>query len=173
MQKMMHSVLLNFLTQGEGKMKKALLVAVAFVFCVSVFGCAKKESEDMIEPITMETLNTLSTTPPIAPVGPAAKAPAGKAEVVPPQMQGAPVMPAPPAVMPLAPSIVPTAQEIQSALKNAGLYAGEVDGKIGPKSTEAVKAFQQQAGLKADGKVGPMTWAALSKYLVPGTESKR
>ena len=56
-------------------------------------------------------------------------------------------------------------QQIQTALKNAGLYAGKIDGKLGPASKRAIIAFQQNNGLKADGKVGPKTWAALEPYL--------
>ena len=56
-------------------------------------------------------------------------------------------------------------QKIQTALKNAGFYTGNIDGKIGPGSKKAIAAFQQSKGLKADGKVGPRTWAALEAYL--------
>ena len=55
-------------------------------------------------------------------------------------------------------------QKVQTALKNAGLYAGAVDGKIGPASRKAIEAFQKQNGLKADGKAGSKTWAALEPY---------
>ncbi|MDO8525938.1 MAG: peptidoglycan-binding domain-containing protein [Candidatus Omnitrophota bacterium] len=57
-------------------------------------------------------------------------------------------------------------KDIQRALKNAGFYAGSVDGKIGPRTKKAIEEFQRSKGLKADGKVGPMTWAELEKYLV-------
>ena len=56
-------------------------------------------------------------------------------------------------------------KEIQTALKNTGLYSGNVDGKIGPASKRAIEAFQKNNGLKVDGKVGPKTWAALEAYL--------
>jgi len=59
----------------------------------------------------------------------------------------------------------PTDEQIQQALKNTGLYAGEIDGKIGPKSKKAIKDFQEQNGLTADGKVGPKTWERLGVYL--------
>ncbi|MFA5143505.1 MAG: peptidoglycan-binding domain-containing protein [Candidatus Omnitrophota bacterium] len=57
-------------------------------------------------------------------------------------------------------------KDIQMALKNAGLYAGAIDGKVGPKTKRAIEEFQKSKGLKADGKVGPKTWAELEKYLV-------
>ena len=57
-------------------------------------------------------------------------------------------------------------QRIQTALKNAGLYQGAIDGKIGPGSKRAIQEFQTANNLKADGKVGPKTWAALEPYLL-------
>ncbi len=56
-------------------------------------------------------------------------------------------------------------QEIQTALKAAGFYSGNIDGKLGPASHKAIQAFQQSNGLKVDGKVGPKTWSALEKHL--------
>jgi peptidoglycan hydrolase-like protein with peptidoglycan-binding domain len=56
-------------------------------------------------------------------------------------------------------------QKIQTALKNAGLYVGNIDGKIGPGTRKAIETFQKNNGLKVDGKVGPKTWAALEPYL--------
>ena len=59
----------------------------------------------------------------------------------------------------------PTAKEIQTALKNAGYDPGSVDGKIGPRTRQAIKDFQKSKGLVPDGVVGPKTWASLSKHL--------
>ncbi len=59
----------------------------------------------------------------------------------------------------------PTARRIQSALRQAGFYEGSIDGKVGPKTKQAVKDFQQANGLKVDGKVGPQTWTQLSSYV--------
>lgn len=42
-----------------------------------------------------------------------------------------------------------------------GALVSTIDGKIGPKTKEAVKQFQSAMGLVADGVVGPKTWAAL------------
>ena len=50
-------------------------------------------------------------------------------------------------------------KEIQTAVKNAGFYAGAIDGKIGPKTRSAIEEFQKAKGLKADGVVGKKTWA--------------
>jgi peptidoglycan hydrolase-like protein with peptidoglycan-binding domain len=59
----------------------------------------------------------------------------------------------------------PTTKEIQSALKNAGFDPGSFDGKIGPRTRQAIKDFQKSKGLVPLGVVGPKTWANLSKYL--------
>jgi len=53
---------------------------------------------------------------------------------------------------------------IQLALRRAGFYDGPIDGKVGPRTKKAIKAFQKARGLKADGKVGPKTWKALKRY---------
>jgi peptidoglycan hydrolase-like protein with peptidoglycan-binding domain len=54
---------------------------------------------------------------------------------------------------------------MQLALKNANFYSGEIDGKIGPKTKEAVRKFQMSKNLTADGIVGDKTWAELKAYL--------
>lgn len=61
----------------------------------------------------------------------------------------------------------PSDKEIQTALKNAGYYKAEIDGKIGPLTRNAITKFQAANGLEADGKVGPKTWAVLEDYLEP------
>lgn len=62
-------------------------------------------------------------------------------------------------------TFTPTAREIQTALKKAGVYSGPIDGKIGPKTRQAIKDFQKSKGLVPDGAVGPKTWNQLGKYL--------
>lgn len=66
----------------------------------------------------------------------------------------------------LAPDTGTKNKQIQSALKNAGYDPGAIDGKLGAKSKKAIKDFQAANGLKADGKVGPKTWAKLSAYVL-------
>lgn len=61
--------------------------------------------------------------------------------------------------------VSPTPKEIQAALKNAGYYTGAIDGKIGPKSQQAIRDFQRDSRLTVDGKVGKKTWAKLKEHL--------
>jgi len=56
-------------------------------------------------------------------------------------------------------------KQIQQALKKAGFYKGEIDGRAGPKTKEAIMKFQKARGLKVDGVVGKRTSAELRKYL--------
>ena len=56
-------------------------------------------------------------------------------------------------------------KDIQTALKSANFYTGNIDGKIGPKTKRAIVEFQRAKGLKTDGKVGSKTWMELEKYL--------
>lgn len=56
-------------------------------------------------------------------------------------------------------------RQIQTALKNGGFYKGPVDGKMGPNTKEAIKAFQKEHGLKPDGIVGKLTSKELERYL--------
>lgn len=58
----------------------------------------------------------------------------------------------------------PFETKVQIALKNAGYYGGEADGKIGRQTREAIKSFQTANNLKADGVVGPNTWEILKKH---------
>lgn len=58
---------------------------------------------------------------------------------------------------------------IQRALKNGGYYDAKIDGKNGPKTKKAIKAFQRFRKLKADGVVGRKTIDQLKRLLSEGT----
>jgi peptidoglycan hydrolase-like protein with peptidoglycan-binding domain len=55
----------------------------------------------------------------------------------------------------------PEVAQIQTRLRDLGLYTGPIDGAFGGGTDGAVKAFQQSKSLAVDGQVGPQTWSAL------------
>jgi len=55
--------------------------------------------------------------------------------------------------------------KVQEALQSAGYYKGNIDGKLGAKTREAISQFQKDHGLKADGVIGQKTWTELKTYL--------
>ena len=65
----------------------------------------------------------------------------------------------------------PLVRVAQRRLAVAGYPTAVIDGLYGPRTRQAVVAFQAAHGLPVDGVVGPRTWAALSEpvvYLGPG-----
>lgn len=58
-----------------------------------------------------------------------------------------------------------TVSMLQLALKRAGFYAGQLDGKFGYSTESAVRYFQTMNGLRTDGVVGINTWRYLEKYI--------
>ena len=56
-------------------------------------------------------------------------------------------------------------RELQRQLTDLGYSCGVADGVFGAKTETAVKDFQRDHGLKADGIVGPLTWAAIDEAL--------
>jgi len=59
----------------------------------------------------------------------------------------------------------PNNKQIQIALKNAGYNPGNIDGKLGRQTKEAIKTFQRDNKLIVDGSVGKKTWKLLKPYL--------
>jgi lysozyme family protein len=53
---------------------------------------------------------------------------------------------------------------LQVGLQARGLYAGTIDGIMGPGTRRAVRALQRRAGISVDGVVGPQTRRALGRY---------
>lgn len=131
------------------------IIALSAICLIFLVGCKQKAEEPTLEP----SLTTEAT-----------QAPEQAAEV---QTQSqTTVAPATvtttPAVSEVAATFVkPTVEEIQQALKNLGLYTGNIDGDLGPKTQKAIEDFQAQNNLKVDGKVGPKTWDKLKASLSP------
>ena len=134
------------------------------VIGLTVSGCAKKSTEQASITGFDSTTEELTQLPPQA----AATSGPQAVEVLPVETSPVTQAAAPAADTAIAAadgSSLSHEQQIQTALKNAGFYHGNIDGKIGPASKRAVEEFQKQNNLKADGKVGPKTWAALEPYL--------
>jgi peptidoglycan hydrolase-like protein with peptidoglycan-binding domain len=140
----------------------AAFLGLAFV----VTGCGKK-AQDQAN-LSGTGFDSLSTTEELSqlPQASAQNAQQSSVEVLP--IEAAPVTQAAnaasPAISSAQSATLSYQQKIQTALKNAGLYTGNIDGKIGPGTRKAIETFQKNNGLKADGKVGPKTWAALEPY---------
>ena len=135
-------------------MKKIMGLVLGVVSIALIVGCQKEEAQAPVEqPMVAEQPAAVEAT----------------------NMEAA--MPAAPAMETTATAVIetaasviekPTPQQIQEALKNAGLYDGKIDGSIGPKTKKAIEEFQSQNGLTADGKVGAKTWAKLGTHLGAG-----
>lgn len=75
----------------------------------------------------------------------------------------------------LAPATVPPAavdasvRDAQSHLRRLGYYRGPVDGIWGPETEEALRRFQRDRGLPADGTLGDRTLAALRSAPTPAS----
>ena len=96
-------------------------------------------------------------------------------------LQGAPCPappqppPPPPTVWPPFPGVIlregmtgPSIRQVQERLNVLGANPRlSEDGIFGPRTAAAVRAFQQQRGLNADGIVGPITWNALFGATAP------
>jgi peptidoglycan hydrolase-like protein with peptidoglycan-binding domain len=53
-------------------------------------------------------------------------------------------------------------KDLQSKLKQQGYYEGQVDGRIGPNTQQAIRQFQEDKGINATGTADPQTMAALN-----------
>jgi peptidoglycan hydrolase-like protein with peptidoglycan-binding domain len=63
-------------------------------------------------------------------------------------------------------SATATTYRVQLDLKALGLFDGQVDGIAGEQTQSALKAFQTQQGIPADGEFGPQTDALLTPLLI-------
>lgn len=148
----------------------AIFLTAVLGIALAVTGCAKKVTEDQSN-LTGTGFDSLATTEELSQLPQAAvgQVPANGALAESLPIEVSPVTQASGAIETIAPAAsdegLSYQQKIQTALKNAGLYNGAIDGKIGPASRKAIEDFQKNNGLTADGKVGPKTWAVLEPYL--------
>lgn len=136
--------------------RRLLVVLIAFTVVPLVFfGCKGRVEKSAETQEALEPAQDIATAPVTEPAQDVAQ------ETIPPTAapQG---IEAPRAA---SPTKTDRTRDFQKALKNAGFYAGAVDGVIGPKTRRAIEDFQKAKGLKVDGKIGPKTWAELEKYL--------
>jgi peptidoglycan hydrolase-like protein with peptidoglycan-binding domain len=147
-------------------MKKMMVFVLGVASIALITGCQKKETAEapMQQPMVSEQpAATTAAAVATEPVMPAATAVASATTAVTDAASAAAEQVA------SAPIDKPTPQQIQQALKNAGLYAGKLDGSLGPKTKKAIEEFQAKNGLNADGKVGPKTWSKLGSHLSGAT----
>lgn len=77
-------------------------------------------------------------------------------------------------VIPMQAQSTATIRDAQQVLKDKGLYTGTVDGIYGPKTESAVRSFQKQENLTADGRLGPQTLSSLGvKEAAPATSFQK
>lgn len=60
----------------------------------------------------------------------------------------------------------PEIEKLQKFLKKAGLYMGEIDGKIGRLSRQAIMSFQAAVGIKVDGFFGKKSLEKAKNYMI-------
>jgi len=138
----------------------AVVLAGLLVLPIAVSGCKGKVENPAEEP-RMEVPEAVSSTTEVNPVlEPAATV---AMETVPPTAAAQQIKTS---VSPLIQGAIDRSKDIQRALKNAGFDPGAIDGKLGPKTKQAILDFQRSKNLKADGKVGSKTWSELEKYLI-------
>lgn len=143
-------------------MKKMMVLGVGILTVSLIAGCTKKEAQvSLEEPIVTEETTAIA----MANMETAAVSTAAAVVTEPSALEAASS-----AVAQTVASVIenPTNQQIQEALKSAGYYDGKIDGSIGPKTKRAIETFQNDNGLKADGKVGPRTWTKLGAHLAAG-----
>lgn len=152
-------------------MRKFICIILMLGLFIYLVGCGKKQQplSETQEPVSIEELSRLNASTQTAPEVVAKTAPA--VTVTPSSAVGTSAVETKLEQLPPSGPYKPTTGEIQTALKNAGFYAGAVDGKKGPLTKRAIEDFQKANGLAIDGKVGPKTWAVLSKYLNPEPRS--
>lgn len=159
--------------------EKTLLVLACGAAMTVLAACGSKQSEETVAVIDETHFDQLAAAPDgqgnaaggievmMDPAGaPAGSNPAVFGDIA-PDSASAPIQASTPAPAGERLAVRPGAtfeEKVQNALRNAGFYSGEVDGKIGQKTREAIKAFQSANNLKVDGVVGTETWERLKPH---------
>jgi len=125
----------------------AIVLLLAVLAAAGVFSGGGSSSTPPAATTGAETTTTPTTPAATTPTTPATKLPA---TVLKPGSSGDDV------------------KTLQRALASVGQSSGSVDGVYGPKTEQAVTAFQTSAGITADGIYGPKTKAALEQQLNSG-----
>jgi Putative peptidoglycan binding domain len=130
------------------------LAALAVIVVIAFFGAdlfsSNKSSKPPLPTTTPPTTQSTTTTPSTITAPPSTTVPALTSGLLKQGTSGADV------------------KALQRALAAAGHSPGTVDGDFGPKTEQALIAFQQAAGIPADGVYGPQTKAALERVLKAG-----
>ena len=149
------------MTESEAEEERAMskiifsIVCVAFVAYVSGCGQKKEKVETYTEP-QQEIMNeTEALAPQQTPIATPAQSTTATQEAIATQ----------PSIQEAMIPEKPTTEDIQRALKNAGLYDGKIDGVVGSKTKKAIEDFQGKNNLTVDGKVGQKTWEKLKQHL--------
>jgi type IV secretory pathway VirB10-like protein len=146
----------------------ALAVAVLVLIAVVVLALIAFAGGDSSTPTEATTTNLPTTTPTTTATATAPPQPPPPANPPPPP----PPSSTPASNLP-AGIIRPGAtgadvKAVQQALARAGYSPGPIDGDYGPKTEQAVAAFQRSAGIPADGHYGPQTKQALEQKIASG-----
>jgi peptidoglycan hydrolase-like protein with peptidoglycan-binding domain len=139
--------------------KKVLVLSLLVVFAVSLAGCASMSTVKQKDLEIQGLRNQISVLE--------AQGQNKDQEInnLKEALNKASEQPKPAAVEPGADKKFSSLKDIQAALKNAGFYQGDIDGRIGKQTREALKAFQKAHNLKANGKLNKKTRVALMEYL--------
>lgn len=122
------------------------------LFSVLALGCGQQQSNQTTTSPSVQNEVVVASTPITAPATPAEPISQPKELVL--EKQTSPSL-----------YTITRNKAIQLALRNSNFYSGEIDGKIGPKTKEAIKQFQLSKNLTVDGIVGHRTWEELKAYL--------
>jgi peptidoglycan hydrolase-like protein with peptidoglycan-binding domain len=151
------------LGEGSSTAQAGALVLVGGLVVVVLVGCAS---------------SSLSTHPSVHPhAGPSVVAPSTTGTTPPATTQVTTTTTSPPTPAPQPRLAIgdsgATVLALQQRLTALGYWLGTPDGTFGDATQQAVYALQKVAGISRDGVVGPDTWAALDRGVLPRPSSTK